>query len=121
MGPIRAQIMPVAELAGVRYEMPEPGSTTVRGPTESDIDAASAMSAQERMDMIGGMVAGLSDRLAREGGPAQDWARMITSLGVLGETQRAGAIYDNALEVFAGDDGALDQIRSAGERAGIAN
>ncbi len=121
MGPIRAQIMPVADLAGVRYEMPEAGSTTVRGPSESDIDAASDMSAQERMDMIGGMVQSLSDRLAREGGPPQDWARLITSLGVLGETQRAAAIFDNALEVFAGDNGALDQIRSAGERAGIAN
>lgn len=121
IGPIAAQIMAVAELAGVRYELPEIGSATTRGPSAEDIDAASTMSSQERMEMIGGMVAGLSDRLAREGGPPQDWARLITSLGVLGETTRAAAIHRNALEVFAGDAGALDMINDAGRRAGVAN
>ena len=91
-----------------------------RGPSAEDIEAASEMSADDRMEMIGGMVAGLSDRLASEGGPPQDWARLITSLGVLGDTDQARAVYDNALEVFSGDNAALDMIRSAGERAGVA-
>ena len=35
-------------------------------------------------------------------------------------TDQARAVYDNALEVFSGDNAALDMIRSAGERAGVA-
>ena len=119
--PIRAQISQVASLAGVNYEMPQIGTgAPARGPSAEDIEAASEMSADDRMEMIGGMVAGLSDRLASEGGPPQDWARLITSLGVLGDTDQARAVYDNALEVFSGDNAALDMIRSAGERAGVA-
>ena len=78
------------------------------------------MSAAERMEMIGAMVAGLSDRLASEGGPPQDWARLITSLAVLGEATQARAIFDNAVEVFQGDAGAMDIIRAAGSQAGVA-
>ncbi len=117
--PIKAQILPLAELAGVRYTMPVVGSGAP-GPSTADIEAAAEMTAEERMEMIGGMVAGLSDRLATQGGPPQDWARLITSLGVLGEPARARAIYDNAIEVFAGNEGALDMIRSAGSQAGVA-
>ncbi|MCZ4256881.1 c-type cytochrome biogenesis protein CcmI [Sulfitobacter sp. G21635-S1] len=118
IAPIRAQIMPVAALAGVDYEMPQP--TAARGPSAEDIEAAAEMSAQDRMEMIGGMVAGLSDRLATEGGPATDWARLITSLAVLDRAEEARRIYDNALEVFDGDAAALDIISRAGQQAGVA-
>ncbi|QFT59429.1 hypothetical protein FIU94_11400 [Sulfitobacter sp. THAF37] len=118
IAPIRAQIMPVSELAGVDYEMPQP--TGARGPSAADIEAAGDMSAEDRMAMIGGMVAGLSDRLATQGGPATDWARLITSLAVLDRTEEARTIYDNATEVFAGDTGSLDIIRRAGQQAGVA-
>ncbi|MGJ8547192.1 MAG: c-type cytochrome biogenesis protein CcmI [Sulfitobacter sp.] len=116
---ISSQIMTVAPLAGVDYELPAIG-TGGAGPSADDIDAAGALSPAERMEMIGGMVSGLSDRLAREGGPPRDWARLITSLGVLGQSDRAAAIYHNALEVFSGDPGALDIINRAGEQAGVA-
>jgi cytochrome c-type biogenesis protein CcmH len=120
--PIKAQIMEVAALAGEsRYVMPEIGTgPTAKGPSAEDIESAAQMTSAERMEMIGGMVAGLSDRLATDGGPPADWARLITSLGVLGENDRALAIYTNALEVFAGDAAALDMIRSAGSQAGVA-
>ena len=120
IAPIQRQIMSIAPLAGVDYTIPAIGKGAQPGPSSADIEAASEMSATERMEMIGGMVAGLSDRLAREGGPPQDWARLITSLGVLNERNRARAIYDNALQVFAGDEGALDMIRAAGSQAGVA-
>lgn len=118
--PIRAQIMPVARLAGVDYEMPVPGTDQPRGPSAADVEAAGDMTPQERMEMIGGMVSNLSERLASEGGPPADWARLITALGVLGETERAAAIYANALEVFADNAAALDMINRAGEQAGVA-
>jgi cytochrome c-type biogenesis protein CcmH len=77
------------------------------------------MTPAARMEMIGAMVDGLSERLATEGGPAEDWARLISSLGVLGQTDRAQAIYDNAMDVFAGDPGAIDIIARAGEKANL--
>ena len=118
--PILAQIMPVAELAGVRYTLPAIGQGTQPGPSADDIEAASQMSAAEQMEMIRGMVGGLSDRLATEGGPPQDWARLITSLGVLGQQPQALAVFDNAMEVFVGNEGAIDMIRRAGQQAGVA-
>ena len=120
IGPIREQIMPIAELAGVDYAIPTIGDGGAKGPSAADIDAASDMTTDERMEMIGGMVAGLSDRLASQGGPPTDWARLITSLGVLGDPDQALAVFNNAIEVFAGDAGALDIIRTAGSQAGVA-
>ncbi|AXI48932.1 c-type cytochrome biogenesis protein CcmI [Sulfitobacter sp. SK012] len=119
INPILTQIESAAVLAGVNYSVPAIGAGS--GPSAEDIENASDMTPEDRMEMIGGMVAGLSDRLAREGGPVQDWARLITSLGVLGETDRAAAIHANAVDVFAGDAGALDILQQAGERAGVAN
>lgn len=120
IGPIREQIMPIAGLAGVEYTMPAIGDGDAKGPSAADIDAASEMTSDARMEMIGGMVAGLSDRLATSGGPPTDWARLITSLGVLGERDQALAIFNNAMEVFAAEPGALDIIRAAGSQAGVA-
>ncbi len=117
--PILAQIEDLAQLAGVRYAIPEIGSRAGRGPTAEDIDTAAEMTPAERMDMIGAMVTGLSQRLATEGGPARDWARLISSLGVLGEWERAQAIHANAIEVFADDPGAIDLINEAGRDAGV--
>ena len=98
--PIVAQIEELAELAGVRYSLPEIGSSAERGPSAEDVENARDMTPAERMDMIGSMVSGLSERLATDGGPARDWARLISSLGVLGEWERAQAIHSNAIEVF---------------------
>lgn len=117
--PIVAQIEELAQLAGVRYVLPEIGSGMARGPSAEDIDNARDMTPAERMDMIGSMVSGLSQRLAEEGGPARDWARLISSLGVLGEWERAQAIHANAIEVFADDPDAIDLLNAAGQQAGV--
>lgn len=115
---INPQIADLAVLAGVNnYERPQTAAT--RGPSADDIDAASAMTPAERMEMIQGMVSGLSDRLANEGGPAEDWAQLISALGVLGQMDRAGAIFANAKEVFGEDPGAMDIINQAADRAGL--
>ena len=119
IAPILAQIEPVAEMAGVDYTVPEIGGGAIRGPSAEDIDAAEDLTPEARMAMIGSMVEQLSERLATEGGPASEWARLITSLGVLGQTDRARAIFENAQEVFADDGPSLDEILRAGERAGV--
>ena len=112
---IEAEISAVAAAAGVSYSPPRRP-----GPTQDDIAAAEDMSAEDREAMIRGMVGGLADRLATEGGPPQDWARLISALGVLGETAQATEISQEALAVFAGDNDALALIRNAMRNAGLA-
>lgn len=108
---IRDEIAALAAAAGVTYMPP-----AVRGPDADDIAAADEMSADERQAMIRGMVDGLADRLATDGGPPEDWARLISALGVLGETARARAIADEALAVFADNAAALATIEAAAQR-----
>ena len=116
---IRDQIGELAALAGVDYTPPA-DQTAPRGPSAADIDAASEMSEADRQAMIRSMVDGLSDRLAAEGGPAADWARLIGALGVLKDTDRARAIWSEAQGVFAGREAELALIRAAAEQAGVA-
>ena len=69
--------------------------------------------------MIESMVDGLAQRLATEGGPASDWAQLIRALGVLGETGRANAIWQEAQTVFTGDMGAQRLLDEAARSAEI--
>jgi cytochrome c-type biogenesis protein CcmH len=115
LDPIRLQIEDVAAMAGDRVslaELPQPGppasaegmmppGAPLRGPTGEDIEAAQEMTPEERMDMVRGMVANLSERLATEGGPPEEWVRLINAYMVLGEAENAQAIYDEAVTVFA--------------------
>ncbi len=118
--PIRQQMEDLAFRAGVTdYQLPAlPGQ---RGPSQADVANAATMTAEERQDMIRGMVGQLSDRLASEGGPPQDWARLISSLGVLGDTDQAKAIWAEAQNVFADKPDMLATIRAAAESAGVAD
>ncbi|MEM6940749.1 MAG: c-type cytochrome biogenesis protein CcmI [Pseudomonadota bacterium] len=120
IAPILEQIDEIAYLAGVNYSIPTIGPGLAPGPSVADIEAAAEMSPEERMAMIGGMVDGLSNRLATEGGPPSDWARLITSLAILGNAPQARAVYENAVEVFTDSAAAMDVIRRAGQDAGVA-
>lgn len=117
---IQAQIDEIAIRAGITYSQPTPGSAA-RGPSAEDIEAAGEMSPTERLEMIEGMVSGLAERLSSEGGTVEDWARLITSLSVLGRTSDSFTVYQNAVQVFADDPSAMDVINRAGDQAGVAN
>jgi cytochrome c-type biogenesis protein CcmH len=114
-GVIRARIGAVAEAAGVRYTPP-----AAAGPSAADIAAAGEMSAEERTEMIRGMVEGLAARLASDGGTGAEWAQLIRALGVLGETERARAIWDEAQDVFAASPDDLTLVAAAAREAGVA-
>lgn len=115
VAPIRAQIADTAARAGVKYKLPD-----VVGPTEEEVSAAADMSPEDRLSMIQSMVDGLSQRLESKGGPAEDWARLITSLGVLGDTDRARAIYVESQTAFAGRAAELGTLKAAAATAGVA-
>ena len=120
VAPIVGQIEEMALRAGVTgYRMPET-ATPLAGPDQGDIDAAGEMSPEQRVEMIAGMVARLSDRLASEGGTPQEWARLISAYGVLNDQAQAIAIWDNAREVFAEQPEALEIVREGARNAGIA-
>jgi cytochrome c-type biogenesis protein CcmH len=118
MPPILSQIEEMAFRAGVSdYQVPQ--TATLPGPSTDDMEAAGEMSAEDRQEMIRGMVARLSDRLATEGGTPEEWARLISSLGVLGDEAQAIAIWNNAQEVFADNPDALDIVREGARAAGL--
>ena len=106
----------LAWLAGVDYTVPTPASS---GPTEEDMAAAADMAPEEREQMIRGMVDQLSSRLATEGGPPEDWARLISSLGVLGDTEQAAAILGEARTTFAASPEAQALLDQAAQSAGL--
>jgi cytochrome c-type biogenesis protein CcmH len=110
--PARAGLADAAALAGLAG----PGAP---GPGAADLDAAADMSPEERQAMIEGMVESLGQRLADEGGPPEDWARLIRSLGVLGRRDEATAIAAEARTSFAADPAGLAAIDAAARDAGL--
>jgi cytochrome c-type biogenesis protein CcmH len=110
----RAQIEDAAFRAGIDYALPE-----IRGPSAADIANAEGMTDEDRAAMINGMVTGLADRLTSDGGPATDWARLITAYGALGDDQKARAAWAHAQEVFTADADNMAILRNAAETAGI--
>ncbi|WP_420853806.1 tetratricopeptide repeat protein, partial [Rhodovulum imhoffii] len=115
--PIRGQIEDLALRAGVNYTLPpEP---TLRGPSAADIENAGDMTPEQRQQMIAGMVASLSDRLATQGGTPQEWAQLIRALGTLNDTARANGIWMEAQQVFSASPEAMETLRNAARAAGL--
>lgn len=110
----RGGVAQAAMMTGLDYTPP-----ALPGPNAAQIAAADDMTAQDRDQMIRGMVEGLNARLATDGGTAQEWARLISALGVLGETDRAAAIWGEAQARFAAAPDQLAVIRQAANRAGL--
>ena len=118
VSPIRVQMADIAARAGVNYDLPPDPSQKLKGPSAQDMQAAGDMSAEDRQSMIEGMVAQLGERLASEGGSAEEWARLISSLAVLGRVDEAKEIYAEALTRFEGKTVETQGIREAAVRAG---
>ncbi|MBL4749397.1 MAG: c-type cytochrome biogenesis protein CcmI [Amylibacter sp.] len=113
---IRGQIGAVARAAGIRMT-----DQNAPGPSAEQVEAAGDMTAEERQDMIRGMVGGLADRLATDGGKPVEWARLIRAYGTLGETGKASDIWNEAQEVFSENAEALALLREAAQAAEVAN
>ncbi|WP_411352704.1 c-type cytochrome biogenesis protein CcmI [Leisingera aquaemixtae] len=119
---IQGQIEEMAFRAGVEYRPIAPGGGTapaLPGPSAEDMAGASELSAEEQQEMIRGMVTRLSDRLASEGGSAEEWARLIGALSVLGETERARTVYAEARGAFEADAEALALLETIAAQSGI--
>ena len=121
MPEIRAALPELARISGEpRYQLPpRPAPEGARAPAQIDLDAAEGMNAEDRAEMIAGMVDGLMVRLGNDGGTAEEWAQLIRALGVLERDDEALAILQEARTVFAARAEDLAQINAAAEAAGI--
>lgn len=113
IAPIRDTIDGVASLAGLPPRTPARGPEVQAGPDAADVAGAAAMDPAARAAMIGGMVDRLAARLAAEGGPPQDWARLVQSLRVLGRDRDAADVAGEARRAFAADEAARALIEAA--------
>lgn len=111
VSPIRQQIADVAFAAGV--DLDPSLIAGPRGPSSADIEAMEGLDPADQQAMIETMVDGLAERLSTEGGTPQDWAQLITAYGVLGRTNAAQIVHDDALSVFAEFPEALEMVGAA--------
>jgi cytochrome c-type biogenesis protein CcmH len=81
--------------------------------------AAQDMAEEDRTAMIEGMVSGLAERLATEGGSVSEWARLISAYGVLGRQEDAKAVLTEGRDVFGASQGALQMLNEAAVQAGL--
>lgn len=124
IAPIRANIRDLAWLAGQPDYIPPqpttaPGMPILPGPDADEMAATADMTPEERQQMIGGMVARLEARLADQGGTPEEWARLISSLAVLGQTDHARDIWTEAQTRFTGQPEAMQTIHVAAQQAGL--
>lgn len=118
--PIRASITELAWLAGhPDYVPPVATAPMLPGPDAAQMQAAGEMSDEDRQQMISGMVAQLEARLADQGGSPEEWARLISSLVVLGNPDHAREILTEARGRFADKPEAMGVIEGAATEAGI--
>ncbi|MBB5722136.1 cytochrome c-type biogenesis protein CcmH [Loktanella ponticola] len=106
----------VAMRAGTSYTPPPATNVAL----DDMLDAAEGADDAGQAEMIAGMVSRLADRLASQGGPIDEWARLIVAYGVQGQLDDARAILAEARDVFGASDTALAQLDEAAQRAGIA-
>jgi cytochrome c-type biogenesis protein CcmH len=70
------------------------------GPNAADIEAAGALSPEERQEMIAGMVARLDARLTREGGEVEEWLRLMNAYAQSGQRDDAARIARLGIAAF---------------------
>jgi cytochrome c-type biogenesis protein CcmH len=80
------------------------------GPSEEQVAASSDLSADQRNDMIRGMVERLSERLHRDGADIEGWLRLVRSYMVLGDPDKARSAVADARRALAGDSGKLQRL-----------
>lgn len=108
------QIEEVAWLAGVDYAPPP-----APGPTEAQVAEAAGMDPAAREEMIRGMVDSLALRLAEEGGPPEDWARLVVSLAALGDREGAADALARARAAHGSHPAAAAVLDGAAREAGL--
>ncbi|MEM9735464.1 MAG: hypothetical protein AAF908_02530, partial [Pseudomonadota bacterium] len=98
-------------------EFRDRGMPGLGAPSEAEIAAADAMSEEERMDMVMGMVTGLEERLLTEGGTPAKWNQLLNSYMQLNMPDDAKRIAGIAEERLSG--GAWRTVETEIARLGL--
>lgn len=120
LAPIRASIADLAWMAGQPGYVPPQAPAAMPGPDADALAAAGEMNEAERQQMVEGMVARLESRLAEQGGSPEEWARLVSSLAMVGRADHAREIWAEAQSRFAAAPEALALIDAAAAAAGLA-
>lgn len=98
----------------------DPGAAAaIKGPSAEDMAAASGLSAEQRTEMIRGMVERLAERLSREGSDVEGWLRLLRAYMVLGDRDKAARAADDARRALSGDPDKLRKIEELAEGLGL--
>ena len=92
---------------------PEPQAAA---PDASDVGA---MSPEARQKFIDSMVAGLADRLKKDGKDLAGWMQLVRAYTVLGKKQEATTALSDARASFAGDEKSLAQLHELAQSLGL--
>ena len=97
-----------------------PNAAAAPGPSAADVDASAQMNADERKQMIGGMVARLADRLKQNGSDVEGWLRLVRAYSVLGERDKALAAAADARRALGAEPDKLKRIDDLAKELGLA-
>lgn len=89
------------------------------GPSAADVAAAAALSAEQRQQMVRGMVDRLATRLKQDGSDIDGWLRLMRAYMVLGERDKAATAAADARRAHAGDTDKLRRIDNTARRLGL--
>ena len=95
-------------------QQPDSGTATgsTPGPSQADVAAAGDMSAEDRTDMIRGMVERLADKLKEDPDNLEGWQRLARAYDVLGEKEKAAGAYEQITRLEPGNVNLLMQQAS---------
>ncbi|MDO5706128.1 MAG: c-type cytochrome biogenesis protein CcmI, partial [Paracoccus sp. (in: a-proteobacteria)] len=86
----------------------------------AELAAGGQLPAEDQAQMARDMVQRLEARLATQGGSAEEWAQLISSLVVIGNDAHARDILGEARQRFANHADSLALIEQAAQQSGIA-
>lgn len=96
-----------------------PPAPSAPGPSAADVAAAGQMNAQDRDQMIRGMVTRLADKLKQDGSDIDGWERLLRAYMVLGERDKAHAAAADARKALARDPDKLHRLDAVLKGLGV--
>lgn len=106
----------IATAAATRNVLPPDLAQAAPGPTQEQMAAAAALSADQQQAMAEGMVSRLANRISAEGGTVDEWIMLMRSYQQLGRTGEARRTRERAISAHPE---ARDRIEAMASRLGI--
>ena len=108
--------MPWRDVVEQRLAAVTKSSSSRRGPSASDVQAAAKFTPPEREAIIAGMVESLAARLRMDETDAEGWQKLIDSYMTLRKHELANAALSDARKALAGNKSALTALNEQARR-----